>query len=181
LGLAISKKLIESHSGTIEAKSLGTGCGSTFLIVLPLTSAPVEYDTSRLRKTTAGIPKTPVIKVPRRILLVEDHEPTRTTMIGLLARRQYEVIGVGTVADAHNEVQKQSFDLLISDIGLPDGNGFDLMTALHEQFRLKGIALTGYGMEQDIAHSQQAGFVTHLTKPIRIEMLDEALGRVFSS
>ena len=64
---------------------------------------------------------------------------------------------------------------MISDIGLPDGSGYALMSELRDEFGLKGIALTGYGMEQDVAQSQTAGFVVHLTKPVRIESLIRAL------
>jgi CheY-like chemotaxis protein len=69
----------------------------------------------------------------------------------------------------------QSFDLLISDIGLPDGTGFDLMKEMKERYDIRGIALTGYGMEEDIERSQNAGFLVHLTKPIQIQSLDKAL------
>jgi CheY-like chemotaxis protein len=69
----------------------------------------------------------------------------------------------------------RNFDLLITDIGLPDGNGYDLMNELGKKNHLRGIALTGYGMEHDVARSEYAGFDAHLTKPVRIQSLEAAL------
>ena len=65
--------------------------------------------------------------------------------------------------------------MLISDIGLPDGNGWDLMNEFQKKFGAKGIALTGYGTEDDVAQSEASGFLTHLTKPVRIELLETAI------
>src|SRR5262249_1478735 len=113
-----------------------------------------------------------------RILLVEDHEPTRTTLAGLLVRRRYQVAEAGTVAEARALADKRSFDLLITDIGLADGNGYDLMSELAKKNQLRGIALTGYGMEHDVARSEDVGFDAHLTKPVRIQSLEAALEEV---
>jgi DNA-binding response OmpR family regulator len=82
------------------------------------------------------------------------------------------------VAEARELARQNRFDLLISDIGLPDGNGNDLMNELRENYGLRGIALTGYGTEEDIARGQTAGFVTHLIKPVRIQSLEYALAMV---
>jgi len=109
------------------------------------------------------------------VLLVDDHEPTRNALAQLLRRRRYEVICAASVNEARRLAAKNEFHLLISDIGLPDGNGNDLMVELRARQDLRGIALTGYGMEQDIARTRIAGFGAHLTKPIRIESLEEAL------
>jgi CheY-like chemotaxis protein len=112
---------------------------------------------------------------PTRILLVEDHEPTRRSLAQLLIRRHYEITEAGSVLEALAAANRQKFDLLITDIGLPDGDGYQLMRTLLQSSDVKGIALTGYGMESDIEKSRQAGFATHLTKPIRIQALDAAL------
>jgi CheY-like chemotaxis protein len=66
------------------------------------------------------------------------------------------------------------FDLLVSDVGLPDGTGLDLMRRLRPQFEGRAIALTGYGMESDISAAHEAGFTTHLTKPVKLAQLTEA-------
>jgi CheY-like chemotaxis protein len=79
------------------------------------------------------------------------------------------------VAEAREIAGRENFDLVLSDIGLPDGNGYALMTELRDTFGLRGIALTGYGTEQDVARAKNAGFVAHLTKPVRVESLEKAL------
>jgi CheY-like chemotaxis protein len=82
------------------------------------------------------------------------------------------------LADARMLARANEFDLLVSDIGLPDGAGYQLMEELRQHCPIPGIALTGYGMEQDVSRSQAAGFAVHLTKPVRVEVLDAALKRV---
>jgi CheY-like chemotaxis protein len=113
-------------------------------------------------------------------LLVEDHEPTRAALTRLLLRRQFEVTGASSMAEARSAIQntEKDFDILISDIGLPDGSGYDLMAELRQAHDVEGIALTGYGMDEDVQRSHAAGFAEHLTKPVRIELLDQALAAV---
>src|SRR5262249_53234061 len=93
----------------------------------------------------------------------------------LLRRRHYEVFSAASLKEARAHAAGHDFDLLISDIGLPDGSGNDLMIELRQRDGLRGIALTGYGMEHDIRSTRDAGFDAHLIKPIRIESLEEAL------
>jgi CheY-like chemotaxis protein len=111
----------------------------------------------------------------KRILLVEDHEPTRLALENLLKRRNYEVVSVASVAEARDHASKSKIDFLISDIGLPDGDGYSLMGELQKLYGMGGIALTGYGMDEDIARSRRAGFLAHLTKPIHVRALENAL------
>jgi PAS domain S-box-containing protein len=179
LGLAITRKLTELHKGTIRATSKGKGRGAIFVITLPLTE--------KAEKISAA-PPAPSVPAPAlsasnpaeffRILLVEDHEPTRLALTQLLMRRHYKVEAAGSLAEARAFAQTQAFNLLISDIGLPDGSGCDLMREMGE---VPGIALTGYGMEEDVARTQTAGFMMHLTKPVRVESLDNALARAFAA
>ncbi|HUE36685.1 MAG TPA: ATP-binding protein, partial [Candidatus Acidoferrum sp.] len=173
LGLSISQKLAELHSGKIIAASEGRDRGSAFTVEFPLATAE-EVNGSAAPKAPHDGPSVPGAK-NIRILLVEDHEPTRTTLVGLLLRRRYEVAAAATAAEARALAEARSFDLLITDIGLPDGNGYDLMNELAGKNRLRGIALTGYGMEHDVARSENAGFDAHLTKPVRIQSLEAAL------
>ena len=110
------------------------------------------------------------------VLLVEDHEPTRLALAECLGRRHYKVTCAASCAQARSLIEKNDdFRLLISDVGLPDGNGYDLMTEFKKKFGANGIALTALGREEDIARSQASGFTTHLTKPVRIELLEIAL------
>jgi signal transduction histidine kinase len=174
LGLSISQKLAEFHNGKILVTSAGRGQGSVFTVELPLAT-----DTENLGDPATSIPPQDTAGGATaksiRILLVEDHEPTRTTLASLLLRRRYQVAEAATVAEARTLAGARNFDLLITDIGLPDGNGYDLMSELGQKNHLRGIALTGYGMEHDIARSENAGFDAHLTKPVRIQSLEAAL------
>ena len=178
LGLSISRRLTELHSGTIRAESAGLNEGSTFLIELPLSQPARVKEFMRSpappapRLTASRSGELPLL---RRILLVEDHESTRTALTDLLTRRRYEVVGVGSLAEARAAVTGASFDLLISDLGLPDGTGHELMAELRTRFGLTGIALTGYGRDEDVARGREAGFVTHLTKPVSLQLLEAAL------
>lgn len=179
LGLAISRMLVELHQGRIEAASPGRNLGATFTVTLPLAdkeqthAAPATPDPL----LSAPAPTTATRPAPARlrILLVEDHAPTREALSALLRRRKHLVSTAGSLEEARKLVIQQSFDLLISDLGLPDGTGYELMAELAPKLPLKGIAVSGFGMEHDIAHSQEAGFVNHLIKPVRIEALEAAL------
>jgi len=174
LGLSISQKLTEFHSGKIIAASEGRNKGSTFTVELPVATAEEVNGSSTTPKPPESVPSGHAAK-SIRILLVEDHEPTRTTLAGLLLRRRYDVAAAATAAEARALAGTRHFDLLITDIGLPDGNGYDLMNELGKKNQLRGIALTGYGREHDVERSENAGFDAHLTKPVRIQSLEAAL------
>jgi PAS domain S-box-containing protein len=172
LGLAISRALVELHAGSIGAASSGKGQGATFTIELPLAEEMIKPEPEL---KSARVPAAKISGKGITILLVEDHEPTRTSLTHLLVRRHYKVVAAGSLSEARSLLEKEEFNLLISDIGLPDGNGCDLMEESQKRLHLKGIALTGYGMEQDIARSREAGFIAHLTKPVNMGSLDHAL------
>jgi DNA-binding response OmpR family regulator len=93
----------------------------------------------------------------------------------MLERRGYQITLAHSAAQAVEEARAQDFDLLISDIGLPDRSGFDLMRELRNSKGLRGIALSGFGMEHDVSKARAAGFSEHLTKPINFERLEEAI------
>lgn len=182
LGLAISRMLVELHQGRIEAASPGRNQGATFTVTLPLadkeqTHAAATPDPLLSAPAPTNAPPAATRPAPARlrILLVEDHAPTREALSALLRRRKHLVSTAGSLEEARKLVIQQSFDLLISDLGLPDGTGYELMAELAPKLPLKGIAVSGFGMEHDIAHSQEAGFVNHLIKPVRIEALEAAL------
>ncbi|MEO6875517.1 MAG: ATP-binding protein, partial [Opitutaceae bacterium] len=177
LGLAISRMLVELHSGRISGTSKGPGQGSTFTVQLPVRAAA---GSESVTGTNSFIRKPAITSNMRasRILLVEDHEPTRTALTQLLIRRHYVVVQASGVKQALATAEKEKFDLLITDIGLPDGDGYEVMRAMRQSQHLKGIALTGYGMQEDIEQSHMAGFDAHLTKPITIQALEAALASV---
>lgn len=116
-----------------------------------------------------------------RLLLVEDHESTLHVLSRLLTRAGHQVVTAGTLSDALSAAKNRSFDLVISDLGLPDGTGHELMEIVRARYGLRGIALSGYGMEEDVRRARQAGFAAHLTKPIDFQQLERALNEVLQS
>jgi len=109
---------------------------------------------------------------------VEDHRDTSAALVRLLTRRGYEVRSAETVASALDVARDFEFDVLITDIGLPDGTGHELFEKLKAQKRskpLRGLALSGFGMDEDIARSRAAGFTEHLTKPVDFARLQRQL------
>ena len=179
LGLAISRRLIELHRGTIAASSEGRDRGAVFVVRLPLETGAAKSDVA-IRAPTAAV-TSPNRRAGTRILLVEDHEETRRALVQLLRRRDYQVICAGSLREARALAAESEFDLVLSDLGLPDGDGSVLMAELRAQKGLRGIALTGYGMEDDLARCKAAGFVAHLTKPIRVEDLESALASFWAT
>ena len=188
LGLAICKRCIELHSGTIKAFSDGPGRGSTFIIKFPLVRSQLSSALNVPpigRESHNGHGAGLEIGKPHHratILLVEDHEPTRSTLAEILKRRHHKV---ATAASAHEAIaiaEKREFDLIISDIGLPDGNGYELFEKIRAKSPVvKGIALSGYGMDHDLVRSRNFGFKTHLIKPVRVQALEEALEETLAS
>ena len=175
LGLAISSLLVREHGGRIWAESAGRNRGATFHIELPLLAGDLESD-------AADDPATgPPAGTSGRILIVEDHEPTRQTLERLLMRRGYEVKIAENAGRARALAAAGSFDLMISDLGLPDGTGHELAVEFGGAYGLKAIALSGYGMEEDVRRSRHAGFLDHLTKPVNIEALNDAIIRALKT
>jgi signal transduction histidine kinase len=181
LGLSISRKLVELHAGAISATSAGRNQGTTITIELPLHTAESPAGTEAGNgefPALQGSPLNPAIKRTGRILLVEDHPSTRHALTNLLVRRKYEVLGAACLAEARALAKKEPFDILISDVGLPDGSGNELMKELRGRPGLVGIVLTGYGMNSDVQLSLAAGFAAHITKPVSSQDLDRALAFV---
>lgn len=179
LGLAISRRIVELHHGTITAASAGRNLGCMFTIELPVMDAVPTPVAPAAAVPAAIAPRAgPGAGTGKNILLVEDHAATRVALAALLQRRDYRVVSAGSVAEAQVLAATEPIDIVISDIGLPDGTGFDLMAELRSRYGFRGIALTGYGMENDLIRSRESGFVAHLTKPVRMQSLDEALERL---
>ena len=160
LGLAISKRVIDLHGGTIEAESEGKGRGAKFTVMLN------AMETSMLEGPVLFLESEPPQMKHVQILLVEDHEDTARVLGRILRNAGFDVSHAGTIADARALAGSRRFDLLISDLGLPDGSGLDLMKALRDAQGTKGIALSGFGTDEDVASSEAAGFSAHLTKPV---------------
>ncbi|HSU67445.1 MAG TPA: response regulator [Tepidisphaeraceae bacterium] len=171
LGLAISKALMDMQGGDLRADSAGKDKGSVFVASMPVVAAPV------ITEKKAGSPGT-ADPQGLRILLVDDHEDTAKAMRRLLERLGYAITLAGNVQDALGAFGKNEFDLLISDIGLPDGSGLELMRQIRQQKNLRGIALSGFGMEEDVRKSKEAGFTEHLIKPINFQKLQAVIREV---
>ena len=165
LGLAISKALVETHHGKLTAESDGPDKGATFTASFPI------LDTV-LNGTESTAPSIPSVHKPMRVLLVEDHEDTNRSLTQLLRRRGYHVQPAHSVQTALEAAANEQFDVLVSDIGLPDGTGIDLMEKLKSDRPIFGIALTGFGMEDDLRKSHEVGFNHHLVKPVDLNRLD---------
>jgi CheY-like chemotaxis protein len=113
-----------------------------------------------------------------RILLVEDHGDTRRTLKRLLSHFGHEISTAETIASALKIVQSQDFDVVLSDIGLPDGTGYEVISWAKQRQSLKGVALTGFGTDDDIRRGKEAGFDFHLVKPVDFHELRSVLDQV---
>lgn len=181
LGLAISRAMVDAHGGKINVLSPGKGRGATFSVKLKTVSAPlIVSDGEREPQTTSVAEKEPAEIANRRLLLVDDHEDTCIGMKRMLERRGYQITVAHSADQAVEKSRAQEFDLLISDIGLPDRSGYELMRELSRSKGLRGIALTGFGMEHDVNKARAAGFSEHLTKPINFERLEQAIRQLLA-
>jgi two-component system CheB/CheR fusion protein len=172
LGLAISKAIVDMHGGVIRAESGGERRGATFTVRLDTTATAATP-----RPVRAG-PGGALKPVSSRVLLVEDHRDTANVLAKLLARHGYRVRIAHSVASALEIAAAEEFDVVVSDIGLPDATGYELMQQLRDLYGAKGIALSGFGMEEDMQRSREAGFLDHVVKPVDAAQLEAALRRV---
>jgi CheY-like chemotaxis protein len=171
LGLSIAKTVIELHGGTIAAQSEGVGRGATF-------SVELATDSSVTAAASAAGAQPAASRRRYHLLVVEDHQPTREVLERLLRRQGHAVESASSVEAALARAAAGRFDLVISDIGLPDGDGVELMVQLTRNYGLRGIALSGYGMTEDLARTKDAGFLAHLVKPIDFERLSQVIETV---
>jgi PAS domain S-box-containing protein len=173
LGLAISKRLVDVHHGRIEAESRGRSFGATFRVTL---------DTVSQRSAGTGLNQRVGGKTsrPLRILLVEDHQDTRRSLSRLLTHFGHSVVTANNVEDAIAIIGANNIDAVLCDIGLPDGSGYEVAAQARANGSIKAIALTGFGTEQDVQRSKEAGFDFHLIKPINFQELQIILDQIAS-
>lgn len=171
LGLAISKSLAEAHGASLMAKSDGRDRGATFLLTMK--TAALEEAPSKHESVSAHTPR-----MNARILLVDDHPDTCAALARLLTLRGHQVVAAQNIRAAMKAAEDNHFDLLISDVGLPDGTGMELFRELRTKFTMPGIAMSGFGMDADIGKSLEAGFSAHLVKPVKVEKLEATITRV---
>ena len=175
LGLSIARMFVELHNGKIYAESTGPKHGTAITIELPIIEVP-DGAGGDARPITASAPES----MNRRILLVDDHADTLRGLGRLLIRRGYQITAVATGREALEAAQAGLFDLIISDLGLSDCSGLDLIKNLRATQSCPAIALSGYGMETDIAESLKSGFQLHITKPVDSEQLTEGISTLLA-
>lgn len=193
LGLAICKALVELHGGSIDCQSDGKGQGSTFRVRLPLHAVGLNlpgWPEQDSQAHASGDAPAEVLephddehktRQTLRILIVEDHEDSAEMLQLMLRSESHNVEVAHNMTAALEKIYQDSFDILVCDLGLPDGSGLDLMRTLRVQGRaVPGIALSGYGQESDVRQSQEAGFAAHLIKPVEMERLLATLHRIAS-
>ncbi len=174
LGLSIAKAIVEQHGGTIAASSDGKGHGSVFEVSFPAIAPGDRMPEAGGRKPSSAI-------VGARLLVVEDHLDTAQAIEALLSHEGHRVALARSIAEAVAAHQKNPADLLLTDLGLPDGSGLELLPALCAIAPIRGIVVTGYGMEADLARSRAAGFHAHLVKPVTAEKLTAAIALAMST
>ncbi len=173
LGLAIAKNLVEMHGGTIEARSDGLGKGATFVVRVPVAAmrrSPVPPQPMHSAELPAAFAPPPELR-DLRVLVVDDEPDARGLVTAMLVQCGAVVTTAASAADAFVAVEKQAPDVLISDIGMPDEDGFTLIARIRGMARDRGGAtpaacLTGYTTAADRRRALEAGFNMHLAKPI---------------
>ncbi|WP_157271655.1 hybrid sensor histidine kinase/response regulator [Azohydromonas aeria] len=171
LGLAIARGLVGEHGGSIDAASDGPGLGTTVTIRVPLSleaTLPADGAAPAARREDDGT----------RLLLVEDNEDAAEAMRLSLEELGYRVTHVGTRADALEVAQSHRFDVVLTDLGLPDGSGIDVGRELCASCPV--IALSGYGAPADVERSTRAGFSGHVVKPADPSMVHTLVQRVLA-
>jgi PAS domain S-box-containing protein len=171
LGLSIARSLLQMHRGTIQAHSEGRDRGSEFILTLPAVLPPMNG-------TRSAVPPEKSQLLAHRVLLVEDHADTRRVLERLLKSYGCIVTPAASVREAVELAERGTFDLLISDIGLPDGSGTEIIQQLKARGDIPAIALSGFGQDEDIRRSHEAGFSAHLVKPINVSTLKETIRKV---
>ena len=175
LGLTLVKNLVEMHGGTVEARSAGVGQGSEFVVRLPLLSGPLPA----LPREPAVVQ--PVSTVPRRILVVDDNRDSADSLAMLLKLTGHDVHTAHDGLEAVEAAATFQPDVILLDIGMPRLNGYEAARRIREQQRHKGltlVALTGWGQEEDRRRSEEAGFDSHLVKPVDLAALTKLLAEL---
>jgi PAS domain S-box-containing protein len=174
IGLALVKELAELHGGEVSAHSDGEGRGATFVVRLPLAPAPVAQPRTRVitpvRLTTVSNDAAPLGGV--RVLLVDDDADTLDVIQRMLQLRGAVVIGAETVDEALRHLDASSFDVVLSDIGMPNRDGFELVAELRRRhINAPAAALTAFAQSDDRARVLASGFRAYIAKPVEASEL----------
>lgn len=177
IGLSIARGLAQHHGGTLSAGSDGLGHGATFTLRLPLAAVQAEAgnDTAPAAAPPAAAPAVPSCAV----LLVEDHADVAESVRTMLEETGHRVRVAASLREAREALRAGRFDLLVCDLGLPDGHGSTVLS--FTDGRVPAIAISGYGMDADIRESRAAGFKAHIVKPFNPAQLHAALATLTRS
>jgi CheY-like chemotaxis protein len=189
LGLAIVRQLVELHGGTVHAASEGEGRGATFTVRLPMAAgaAATGHAAGLEERRTGASTASPMPRLPRldalRVLVVDDSTDGRTLTSLVLTQAGATVTAVGSVREALQMLEGERPDVLVSDIGLPDEDGYGLIRQIREREAehggfLPAVALTGYARAEDRAQSLAAGFQAHVQKPVDPAVLTAAIATI---
>jgi PAS domain S-box-containing protein len=176
LGLSIVKSLVELHGGSVRAKSPGLGQGSTFIVALPVVAMRTgETGTHRaLSLAASGEPLELPMLAGVRLLVVDDEADARALVAKILEERGAEVVCADSGPQALATLAERRFDILVSDIGMPDMDGYQLIRRVHamsQGAKLPAIALTAFARAEDRQRALLAGYQMHLSKPLQPEEL----------
>ena len=184
LGLAIVKHLAELHGGSVEARSDGRGAGATFVLRLPILSKRDLRDTPVFGPPDPSPRNAPTVMLTGlRVLVVEDDEDTRELILTILRQQGAEVLGVSSAADAFLAVDREAPAVVVSDIGLPVQDGYELARTLrahsaHVDGRMRLLAVTAFAANQDRERALKAGFDAFIAKPVDAAELLHVVARL---
>jgi len=173
IGLALVEQLVRLQGGRVMATSEGLGMGATFSFWLPIYEGAAE-----IRETIPSAEAS--LLAGQRVLLVDDTTDVLEAFAMLLQLNQAQVWMANNGASALQLIQDRDFDLILSDIGMPDMDGYALIAAIRRgscNQRILAVAVTGYGRQNDIDRAVAAGFDAHVSKPISVDALTAVLAR----
>lgn len=174
IGLTLANSLVEKHGGTVEAHSAGLGMGSEFVVRLPLARETQMYERPAANRTNSGRPA----QIRRRVLVIDDSVATAQSMARVLELWNHDVRVCYDAASALTVAQEFQPEVVLSDISLPEMDGYQLAKQLRQlpgMDKTRLIAITGHGQEDDRQRSSEAGFDQHLLKPVSPDLLAEIM------
>ncbi|WP_016870538.1 MULTISPECIES: ATP-binding response regulator [Fischerella] len=183
LGLAIVRHLVERHSGTVEAQSMGEGQGATFIVRLPLLQDREEIEKNHNSKAISHLTCASSLLAGLKVLVVDDEPDIRELLVFILEQHGMNVSTAASTEQALQFLANSEQDLLISDIGMPNVNGYMLIqeiraSEVRQYSQIPAIALSGYARELDKKQAQSAGFQKSLAKPVEQAELIAAIANL---